>query len=187
MSSGGTIYAIGAEGIAWVKIGSTRMAATRRLQELQIGQPFPLTLLATVPVDDNLQRIERQVHAFLAEERRRGEWFEIALDAEALAALVVRAVQYVQVSKGGCMPDTTLGKRVRQTRRQKDLTQKALGGLAGINPITISRLEQSNLEHAYAMTLRDLAQALGVSTDYLVGLTDDPTPHWTRQEVPHDA
>ena len=82
------------------------------------------------------------------------------------------------------MPDTTLGKRVRQSRRLKDLTQKELGGLAGINPITVSRLEQSNLEHAYAMTLRDLAQALKVSTDYLLGLTDDPTPHWTRQEAP---
>jgi transcriptional regulator with XRE-family HTH domain len=69
--------------------------------------------------------------------------------------------------------DLPLGQRVRKVRRAKDLTQKQLGTLAGMNPITISRLEHGNSEHVYARTVRDLARSLGVSADYLLGLTDE--------------
>jgi len=41
-----------------------------------------------------------------------------------------------------------------------------------MNPITISRLEHGNSEHVYARTVRDLALALGCTTDYLLGMPD---------------
>ena len=71
------------------------------------------------------------------------------------------------------MMDFPLGQRLRKARREKDLTQMQLGVLAGINPITISRLEQGTAEHAYAKTVRDLACALHVSADYLLGLSEE--------------
>jgi len=39
-------------------------------------------------------------------------------------------------------------------------------------PFTISRLESGDAQHAYARTVRDLARALGVSADYLLGLSN---------------
>ncbi len=71
------------------------------------------------------------------------------------------------------MEDFPLGQRLRRTRRARDLTQQKLGELAGVNPITISRLESGDAQHAYARTVRDLAKALGVSADYLLGLSND--------------
>jgi len=68
-----------------------------------------------------------------------------------------------------------LGRRLRQVRRAKDLTQEQLAAKSGVNAITISRLESSDASKAYARTVRDLAQALGVSADYLLGLTEKET------------
>jgi transcriptional regulator with XRE-family HTH domain len=68
--------------------------------------------------------------------------------------------------------DFPLGRRLRRTRRAKDFTQAQLEEKSGVNRITISRLESGNAEHAYARTVRDLALALEVSADYLLGLTD---------------
>jgi transcriptional regulator with XRE-family HTH domain len=69
-----------------------------------------------------------------------------------------------------------LASRLRQVRRAKDQTQQELGELAKINYTTISRIESGEAKQVYADTVRDLAEALQVSTDYLLGLTDDPTP-----------
>jgi hypothetical protein len=76
-SPGGTIYAIGAVGTSFVKIGSTRTTVVERLKILQTGQPFPLQVVASVPVESNVRRIEKQVQAFLDAERLRGEWFDV--------------------------------------------------------------------------------------------------------------
>lgn len=69
-----------------------------------------------------------------------------------------------------------LGKRVRALRRQQDLTQRQLAERSHMNPITISRLEHGNSEHVYARTVRDLARALGCTTDYLLGMDEEETP-----------
>lgn len=68
--------------------------------------------------------------------------------------------------------DFPLGSRLRQVRRAKDLTQEQLARLSGVNAITISRLESGDAGKAYARTLRDLAKALEVSADYLLGLKE---------------
>ena len=93
MRTGGFIYAIGAEGSPHVKIGHTRTAVKKRLRALQIGHPSRLHILATVPVDDHLARIEKQIHRFLADQQQQGEWFAVQVDQDQLEALIMRAVQ----------------------------------------------------------------------------------------------
>jgi transcriptional regulator with XRE-family HTH domain len=70
-----------------------------------------------------------------------------------------------------------LGERVRRVRRAQDVTQARLAELSGLNVITISRLEKGTAKEAYADTVADLARALGVSADYLLGLSDKEDGH----------
>ncbi len=68
----------------------------------------------------------------------------------------------------------TLGERVLLERRRQRLTQAALGGHAGVNKMTIWRLEHGNIQDVKSQVLAKLALALDVSADYLLGL--DATP-----------
>ena len=68
------------------------------------------------------------------------------------------------------MTEIPLGIRVRTLRRAKDWTQRELGTRAGINHITISRLEHGDSAHVYAETIVALARALGCTTDHLLGM-----------------
>jgi DNA-binding XRE family transcriptional regulator len=162
MPNGGTIYAIGVEGSSLVKIGCTTGTVEKRLQSLQTGQPFSLHVLAAIPIDTHVQRIERQVHAFLAQERRRGEWFDIAFDAEALAALVVRAVQFVQQHEE---EDQTpkpryrsgLGKAIRHARLDQALSQLDLSARTGISQKYLSRVENDKADPSWSIVRRLVA------------------------------
>jgi transcriptional regulator with XRE-family HTH domain len=80
--------------------------------------------------------------------------------------------------------NTTLGHRLAVRRTQQDLAQGDLASRAGITQTHLSEIEHNRrpLDRMAAGTLVKVARALEVSTDYLLGLTDDPTPHWTRQE-----
>jgi transcriptional regulator with XRE-family HTH domain len=71
-----------------------------------------------------------------------------------------------------------LAQRLRQVRRAQDLSQQKLEKLSGVHYTTISRIETGDTTHVYAETVRELAKALHVSIDYLMGLHDagDPTP-----------
>ena len=180
---GGTMYAIGVVGTSYVKIGKTTVPVERRLQALQIGQPLPLQILATVPVEANLHRIEKQVHAFLEAEWRRGEWFDLPMDLATLEALIVRAVAYLAAQEDQApvsdraAKTQAMGERVRRVRRAQDVTQERLAELSGLNVITISRLEKGTAKEVYADTVAALARALGVSADYLLGLSDKEDGH----------
>lgn len=66
-----------------------------------------------------------------------------------------------------------LAERLRKVRRAKDLTQQDLEKLSGVHYTTISRIESEEPSKAYAETVRDLAKALGVSMDYLMGIKED--------------
>lgn len=65
-----------------------------------------------------------------------------------------------------------VGDRLRRVRRGQDLTQERLAAMAGLNPITISRLENGTAKAVYADTVMVLARTLQVSADYLLGLSD---------------
>ena len=92
---GGILYAIGAPGTPYVKIGRTRTPVEKRLGSLQSGYPAPLQVFAAVAIPENLSTIEAYVHAFLHKERRRGEWFEVEIaDNAQLEAVIASAMQY---------------------------------------------------------------------------------------------
>jgi hypothetical protein len=65
------------------------------MQSIQAGKASRLSILAQVPVDANLRRVERLVHTFLAQERQQGEWFAAPMDQSTLEQLVARAIQLI--------------------------------------------------------------------------------------------
>ena len=67
----------------------------------------------------------------------------------------------------------TLGDRVHFTRRKRGLTQRELADRMGMTNVTISRIEKNAVTDIRPDTLIELAKALDVSTDYLLGLKDE--------------
>ena len=66
--------------------------------------------------------------------------------------------------------------RLRETRIGKDLDQAQLAAEAGIPTTSISHFESGRRKPSL-LNLRNLAEALEVSIDYLLGRTDDPAAH----------
>jgi transcriptional regulator with XRE-family HTH domain len=61
-----------------------------------------------------------------------------------------------------------IGKRIAEIREQAGLTQSALARSIGTSQSAISQIEAGERNPSYEM-LRQIADALGVSTPYLVG------------------
>lgn len=70
---------------------------------------------------------------------------------------------------------TSLAERLRSIRKTRGLTQAELGSVAALPAAAVSHLETGRQEPTLKTILR-LADALGVSIDYLAGRTDDPKP-----------
>jgi transcriptional regulator with XRE-family HTH domain len=68
------------------------------------------------------------------------------------------------------------GHRLRQTREQRALSQEALGKLVAKDGAYISKIERGVLVSVNTTTLERLVTALATSADYLLGLSDQPTP-----------
>jgi transcriptional regulator with XRE-family HTH domain len=68
----------------------------------------------------------------------------------------------------------TFGERILLMRRRRGMTQRELGQAAKLNSNTIARLERGDLKDIAGQAVARLARALGVSADYLLGLTDAP-------------
>ena len=66
----------------------------------------------------------------------------------------------------------TLGERVLIWRRRRNMTQLGLADAVGVAKNTISRLEQGGITDLRGQVIARLAQVLGVSTDYLLGLDE---------------
>jgi transcriptional regulator with XRE-family HTH domain len=69
--------------------------------------------------------------------------------------------------------EQSFGRRLRRVRRAKDITQHQLAALSGLHMSSIAKLESGATGHALDETVAALARALGVSTDYLLGLTQE--------------
>lgn len=67
----------------------------------------------------------------------------------------------------------SIGERIKALRDSLDLRQKDLADKAGITEATLSRYE-NNLREPKGEIVSKLAKALNVSTDYLLGSTDNP-------------
>jgi transcriptional regulator with XRE-family HTH domain len=68
------------------------------------------------------------------------------------------------------------GQRLRETRKDRGLSQQELAAQLGTAHGWISELENARQTHVQADTVYRFCEALGVTGDYLLGLTDDPTP-----------
>jgi transcriptional regulator with XRE-family HTH domain len=65
----------------------------------------------------------------------------------------------------------TLGEKLKTARQRKKLSQQELGKLANTHQKNISKYEQ-DLVVPSALTLKSIAEALEVTTDYLLGEED---------------
>ena len=75
---------------------------------------------------------------------------------------------------------TQLGMRVRDARARQGWNQLQLAQLLGSAQGWLSELETGQHASMEVDTVRRLADTLGISTDYLLGRTDDP--HQDRKE-----
>ena len=69
----------------------------------------------------------------------------------------------------------SFGERIGLLRRRQGMTQRTLGAEAGIHPNTIARLERGKLTDLPGKFVARLAQALGTTADYLLGLSEQET------------
>jgi len=71
------------------------------------------------------------------------------------------------------MEEYSLAQRLRVARAYKGWSQTELARRAGINNMQLSKLERGITKDITGRTLRALCEALGVSPQYLLGMTDD--------------
>ena len=69
--------------------------------------------------------------------------------------------------------------RIRNMRVDRGLTQKQVAEYLNIKQNTYSQYENGQRQLPVDVLIR-LAAYFGVSTDYILGLTDDPTPPRAR-------
>ena len=68
-----------------------------------------------------------------------------------------------------------MGDRVHMSRRDLHMKQKELARLSGISRTYVSQIETGTVSEVMSDVVVKLAQALGVSVLYLLGLSDAPT------------
>lgn len=66
--------------------------------------------------------------------------------------------------------------RIRNLREDRDLSQKQIAEILNITQTTYSRYENGVLDIP-SLSLIKLADIHNTSIDYLVGITDNPTPY----------
>ena len=66
-----------------------------------------------------------------------------------------------------------IGERVARLRHARKLSQMELAARVGVRQSFISKLESGEQRNPGAIALKGLAQALGCTTDYLVGMHED--------------
>lgn len=66
-----------------------------------------------------------------------------------------------------------LGERIHLLRRRLGWTQRELGEASKINTNTIARIERSEVRDPGGQMVARLARALGTTTDYLLGLSEE--------------
>ena len=75
------------------------------------------------------------------------------------------------------------GARLRQLRRERGLSARKLAEQTGLCVRQIWWMEAGHRPNVRAITVARVALALATSIDYLMGLTDTPSPYPSRQCV----
>jgi transcriptional regulator with XRE-family HTH domain len=70
-----------------------------------------------------------------------------------------------------------IGDRIQHLRTTRNLSQSALAARAGVPQSMISRLESHTRDNPTADVLKRLAQTLGCTADYLIGMHEEETDH----------
>lgn len=65
--------------------------------------------------------------------------------------------------------------RMRELLKSKGYSNRYISNLIGVNENTVSRWANGNRQPG-SLSLNQLAAALEVTLDYLMGISDDPTP-----------
>lgn len=74
------------------------------------------------------------------------------------------------------------GDRLREMRERRQLTQKDLADRAGVHAQQVYKYEK-NMSDPTGDILARLAKALDISVDYLVGLVDESSEHFSEDEL----
>lgn len=72
------------------------------------------------------------------------------------------------------MADQRLNQRIKVLRQRQGMTLRELSKKAGVTEATISRWETGRIANMRRDKIAALAEALGTTPAYLMGLTDDP-------------
>lgn len=70
--------------------------------------------------------------------------------------------------------------RLKELRKKHNLTQKQLAAMISVAQSTYSDYENAELNIPSEQWLR-FADIYGVSVDYMMGLTDNPTRNWSKE------
>lgn len=76
------------------------------------------------------------------------------------------------------MHTNTLGDRIKQLRKEKDLTQEEMADQLSLNRATISNWEIDRASPD-AKTIIQLADFFNVTVDYLMGISDSPQTNFS--------
>lgn len=74
------------------------------------------------------------------------------------------------------MNNVEIGKRIKQARDSKSLSQEELGSQLGLNKSTIQRYESGQVQRIKLPILENMAKILGVNPSWLVLKSNDPIP-----------
>lgn len=76
-----------------------------------------------------------------------------------------------------------VGQRIKWLREQKQWSQIQLAEKLGIHNTVLSRNESGEKKGVDSQLISKVADLFDVSTDYLHGRTDNPTPFWRQASV----
>ena len=71
------------------------------------------------------------------------------------------------------MDINVFAKRLKETRKECNVSARELGEVLGINKATIHRYEKADFQSVKSATLKAIAEYLNVNPDYLIGATDN--------------
>jgi transcriptional regulator with XRE-family HTH domain len=83
----------------------------------------------------------------------------------------------------GCDAMSTVGQRIRLLREKRQWSQIQLAEKLGIHNTVLSRIESGEKKSVDDHLISKAADIFEVSTDFLHGKTDDPTPSWRKTDT----
>jgi transcriptional regulator with XRE-family HTH domain len=79
--------------------------------------------------------------------------------------------------------EDSLGRRVMSARMRRGVRQGELARAIGVSQNTLSLIEKGETQDPRSSIITNIARVLHVSTDYLLGLTDEIEPRGARADI----